>query len=88
MAVVYLIRHGQASFGKANYDQLSDLGHQQSIRLGLAWAERLPMFDKVYLGSMLRHKQTANNCLTAMKMTMMNHGELFLVVFKPRLKMY
>lgn len=65
MAVVYLIRHGQASFGKANYDQLSDLGHQQSTRLGFALAERLPMFDQVYLGSMLRHKQTANNCLAA-----------------------
>lgn len=65
MAVVYLIRHGQASFGKANYDQLSDLGHQQSTRLGQALAERMPVFDKVCLGSMLRHKQTANNCLAA-----------------------
>ena len=26
MGVVYLIRHGQASFGAADYDQLSELG--------------------------------------------------------------
>lgn len=65
MAVVYLIRHGQASFGKSNYDQLSDLGHEQSIRLGIALQERIELFDKVCVGSMLRHQQSANNCLAA-----------------------
>ncbi len=30
MSELYLVRHAQASFGAANYDQLSDLGHQQS----------------------------------------------------------
>ena len=34
MAVIRLIRHGQASFGLKNYDQLSDLGVQQSRVLG------------------------------------------------------
>ena len=34
MAHIHLIRHGQASFGAADYDQLSDLGHRQSVRLG------------------------------------------------------
>ncbi len=63
MAVVYLIRHGQASFGRTNYDQLSDLGHQQSARLGAVLQGRMPVFDKVCLGSMLRHKQTAQKCL-------------------------
>lgn len=65
MAIVYLIRHGQASFGKANYDQLSDLGQLQSARLGQIMSQRMPIFDSVCLGSMQRHKQTANNCLSA-----------------------
>lgn len=63
MSVIYLIRHGQASFGNENYDQLSELGHEQSTKLGLALSQRLVLFDKVYTGSMLRHEQTANNCL-------------------------
>ena len=30
MGTLYLVRHGQASFGAANYDQLSALGQRQS----------------------------------------------------------
>ncbi len=63
MAIVYLVRHGQASFGKDNYDQLSDLGQQQAKHLGQHLSRRLPMFDAVTLGSMLRHQQTATHCL-------------------------
>lgn len=63
MATVYLIRHGQASFGQENYDQLSALGQQQATRLGTVMAQRIEPFDAVYLGSMKRHKQTAINCL-------------------------
>lgn len=63
MASIYLIRHGQASFGKENYDQLSELGQAQASKLGQALAERLPVFDAVVLGTMLRHRQTAENCL-------------------------
>ena len=48
MATIYLIRHGQASFGKANYDELSDLGQQQATRLGQALAQRMPAFDAVF----------------------------------------
>jgi broad specificity phosphatase PhoE len=36
MADLYLVRHGQASFGEANYDKLSPLGEDQATRLG-AW---------------------------------------------------
>jgi broad specificity phosphatase PhoE len=63
MTTLYLIRHGQASFGQENYDQLSDLGQQQATHLGNALAKRLPNFDAVCLGTMLRHQQTASNCL-------------------------
>ena len=34
MGTLYLVRHGQASFGSANYDQLSALGQRQCRRLG------------------------------------------------------
>lgn len=34
MGTLYLVRHGQASFGADDYDQLSPLGQRQSVRLG------------------------------------------------------
>ena len=34
MASIYLVRHGQAGFNKLDYDQLSDLGHQQGQLIG------------------------------------------------------
>ena len=34
MPALYLIRHGQASFGAEDYDQLSDLGMRQSQHVG------------------------------------------------------
>lgn len=63
MGVIYLIRHGQASFGKANYDDLSDTGYEQARRLGQVLADRIPAFDISVMGSMQRHKQTATTCL-------------------------
>lgn len=63
MATIYLIRHGQASFGQENYDQLSELGQQQATRLGNVLSQRVEPFDAVHLGTMERHKQTATNCL-------------------------
>lgn len=62
MGHIYLIRHAQASFGAENYDQLSPLGQQQSLRLGaylrersLAWGWQV---DAVLTGSLQRHAQT------------------------------
>ena len=34
MGMLYLVRHGQASFGAADYDQLSELGARQCEALG------------------------------------------------------
>ena len=31
MGILYLVRHGQASFGEADYDRLSPLGHRQCV---------------------------------------------------------
>ena len=61
MSEFYLVRHGQASFGKDNYDQLSDLGYQQALWLGQHLKQLDIKFDRVLTGSMLRHEQTAQN---------------------------
>lgn len=65
MALITLIRHGQASFGAANYDQLSPTGFVQSNYLGELFARQQQAFDRVYMGAMVRHQQTAETCLQA-----------------------
>jgi broad specificity phosphatase PhoE len=58
MGHLYLVRHGQASFGAADYDQLSALGQRQAVRLGAYWRERGMRFDAVITGTLKRHRQT------------------------------
>ncbi len=58
MGTLYLVRHGQASFGADDYDNLSELGHRQSRRLGEYWRERGMTFDAVITGTLKRHRQT------------------------------
>lgn len=57
MAAIYLIRHGQASFGSADYDKLSDIGSKQSKILGQHWQSK-SMPCRSYSGDLLRHGQT------------------------------
>jgi len=66
MGAIYLVRHGQASFGAAEYDALSALGVEQATRLGAALKQRGLRVDRVISGPMRRHRQTAEACLTAM----------------------
>jgi broad specificity phosphatase PhoE len=68
MSTVYLIRHGQASFGADDYDALSPLGFEQSKVLGETLAPRLAGHARlqVFSGSMRRHRETAATCLAAM----------------------
>jgi broad specificity phosphatase PhoE len=66
MGVLLLVRHGQASFGSADYDNLSPLGVRQAAALGASLAPRLRGVDAVVLGGMRRHAQTAEACLGAM----------------------
>ena len=58
MGTLYLVRHGQASFGADDYDQLSATGNQQAVRLGQFWRERGQRFDAVITGTLRRHVQT------------------------------
>ncbi len=58
MGNLYLVRHGQASFGASDYDQLSALGEQQSVRLGAYFRQQNLQFDAVLTGTLRRHTQT------------------------------
>jgi broad specificity phosphatase PhoE len=58
MGTLYFVRHGQASFGAEDYDQLSDLGHRQCERLGQWFAARKTRFDDVRTGTLKRHRQS------------------------------
>ena len=59
MGVILLVRHGQASFGSADYDVLSPLGERQSRCLGAALAERGVRPASVVSGSMRRQRDSA-----------------------------
>jgi broad specificity phosphatase PhoE len=58
MGSLYLVRHGQASFGAADYDQLSDLGQRQCERLGQWFRAHGRRFDVVLTGTLKRHAQS------------------------------
>jgi len=66
MGNLYLVRHGQASFGADDYDQLSPRGREQGLRLGQYWRDKAQAagsyetapFDAVLIGTLKRHRQT------------------------------
>jgi len=58
MGTLYLVRHGQASFGAADYDQLSEQGLRQSRRLGEYLAGKGIRFEAALTGTLRRHAQT------------------------------
>ncbi|AZG73076.1 histidine phosphatase family protein [Shewanella livingstonensis] len=66
MANIYLIRHGQASFGAQNYDNLSSLGHRQARHLGEHFNQRDIRPTHVICGNMTRHLQTRDACLATL----------------------
>ena len=59
MSVVLLVRHGQASWGAADYDVLSPLGGEQAQLLGRELAVRGLRPDVVLHGSLQRQRETA-----------------------------
>jgi len=63
MGTLVLVRHGQASFGAADYDQLSELGTRQCRRLGEYFAQRGRRFQAVMRGSLRRHEQSLHALL-------------------------
>ncbi len=60
-----LVRHGQASYGAADYDNLSERGQLQSRRLGDWLVRGGHRFEAVVVGGMRRHRQTADGVAAA-----------------------
>ncbi|WP_298144434.1 histidine phosphatase family protein [uncultured Acinetobacter sp.] len=65
MTKIYLVRHGQASFGAANYDQLSERGQMQAKVLGQYFKRVIQQQPYVVAGALQRHQQTAQLALAA-----------------------
>ncbi|HET6611566.1 MAG TPA: histidine phosphatase family protein [Kofleriaceae bacterium] len=65
MSRLFLIRHGQASFGADDYDVLSATGIRQAQCLGEHLARFAPAFDAVYCGPKKRHLGTARHLIDA-----------------------
>jgi broad specificity phosphatase PhoE len=66
MGTLYLVRHGQASFGAADYDQLSELGARQCGQLGRYFADRGLRFEGTIRGTLKRHAQSFDAIAAAM----------------------
>ena len=58
MGEIYFVRHGQASFGAADYDRLSPLGHRQAEWLGRRLAGLAGGFERIVSGTLRRHRET------------------------------
>ena len=93
MTTIYLIRHGQASFGAESYDKLSPNGELQAKVLGRYFDSILKETPYVVAGSMQRHQQTAtlalNECfpeaeiITDSAWNEFNHQQVF-AQYEPR----
>lgn len=63
MSHITLIRHGQANGAattEADYDRLSDLGHQQARWLGAHLRDMQQHHTRLYTGTLRRHVETAD----------------------------
>lgn len=67
MSELYMIRHGQASFGEKNYDRLSPMGVLQAQIVARHWVRIGRKIDAVYVGTMKRQIDTAGALISAYK---------------------
>jgi broad specificity phosphatase PhoE len=65
VSTLLLIRHGQASFGAADYDVLSERGIEQSRTLGRWLIDRGERIDALYAGPRRRQIDTARHLASA-----------------------
>lgn len=87
MTTIYLVRHGQASFGAESYDKLSPKGELQAKILGQYLNKILKEQPYIVSGSMQRHQQTAkislaecfpkDNIVTNSAWNEFNHQQIF-----------
>jgi broad specificity phosphatase PhoE len=59
VSTLYLVRHGQASYGEPDYDRLSARGEEQARLLGEWFGRAVPAPDAVYHGPLRRQRDTA-----------------------------
>jgi broad specificity phosphatase PhoE len=59
LSLLTVVRHGQASFLAANYDQLSETGERQARLLGEHWLRAGARFHEVHTGPAERQIRTA-----------------------------
>ena len=63
MGAIYLVRHGQASFGASDYDALSPRGFEQSTVVGAELLRRNVSFSQIRSGTLARQRDTAATAL-------------------------
>ena len=76
MSEIYMIRHGQASFGSRNYDVLSPLGTTQAEILAEHLIATGLRFDAVYAGTLERQAATGRALAAACRQRRLPPAEL------------
>ena len=66
MGTLYLVRHGQASFGADDYDVLSPLGERQAVRLGEYFKTKGVSFNVALTGTLKRQISTFSGICTGL----------------------
>lgn len=67
MADLLIIRHGQASFGADNYDQLSTLGQRQADLTGEFLSQSGVHFSAAFSGDLSRQRETGERILAQLE---------------------
>lgn len=76
MTTILLARHGQASFGQQNYDQLSELGEVQAQMLGQYYAMTQRRIDAIFSGSLVRQQESARHFWQSYQSTVGQDGDI------------
>lgn len=66
MSSLLLMRHGQACFDSDHYDQLSEIGEQQSLATGRYLKDRGLSFDQIFMGPRMRQTETARRIIQSL----------------------
>ncbi len=75
MVTILLARHGQASFGQKNYDNLSELGVRQAQMLGEHYANTQRRIDAVFSGSLVRQQDSARHFVESYQTIFIKHNQ-------------
>jgi len=76
MSEIYMVRHGQASFGEKNYDRLSPMGRVQAEIVARHWFRIGRKIDTIYVGGMKRQIDTVDALVSRYKVKQMSVPEV------------